>query len=40
MVRSIISDNSRPESFWRKALKIVVHILNRVPSKVDTNDPL
>ena len=33
MVRSMISHSSLPESLWGEALKTVVYILNRVPSK-------
>jgi hypothetical protein len=33
MVRSMISYSTLPISLWMEALKTVVHILNRVPSK-------
>jgi hypothetical protein len=33
MVRSVLSYSTLPISLWMEALKIVVHILNRVPSK-------
>ncbi|XP_042521272.1 uncharacterized protein LOC122094734 [Macadamia integrifolia] len=33
MVRSMMSNSSLPEFLWSKVLKIVVYILNRVPSK-------
>ena len=33
MVRGMISHPSFPESLWGEALKTVVYILNRVPSK-------
>jgi hypothetical protein len=33
MVRSMLSYSMLPISLWMEALKIVVHILNRVPSK-------
>ena len=33
MVRSMIANSSLPEFLWTEALKTVVHILNRVPSK-------
>ena len=33
MVRSMISYSTLPISLWMEALKITVHILNRVPSK-------
>ena len=39
MVRSMISPSSLPELFWGGALKIVVYILNRVPSKAVTQTP-
>ena len=34
MVRSMISYSTLPISLWMEALKTVIHILNRVPSKV------
>jgi hypothetical protein len=34
MVRSILSYSTLPISLWMDALKTVVHILNRVPSKL------
>ena len=33
MVRSMISYSTLPISLWMEALKTVIHILNRVPSK-------
>jgi hypothetical protein len=33
MVRSILSYSTLPISLWIEALKMIVHILNRVPSK-------
>ena len=33
MVRSMMSNSTLPKFLWGEALKIVVHILNRVPSK-------
>jgi hypothetical protein len=33
MVRSMLSYSTLPISLWMEALKIIVHILNRVPSK-------
>ena len=33
MVRSMISYSTLPMSLWMEALKIAIHILNRVPSK-------
>ena len=38
-VRSMISHSSIPKSLWRGTLKILVHILNRVPSKVVVKTP-
>ena len=34
MVRSMISNSNFPLSLWSEALKTVVYILNRVPSKI------
>ena len=34
MVRSILSHNNVPKSLWMYSLKIVVYLLNNVPSKV------
>ena len=39
MVRSMISHSSLPELFWGEALKTVVYILNRVPSKAVEKTP-
>ena len=39
MVRSMISHSSLPESLWGEALKTVVCILNRVPSKAVAKTP-
>jgi hypothetical protein len=33
MVRSMLNYSTLPISLWMEALKIVVHILNRVPNK-------
>ncbi|GJS11813.1 putative RNA-directed DNA polymerase [Tanacetum coccineum] len=33
MVRSMLANSNLPKFLWTEALKIVVHILNRVPSK-------
>jgi hypothetical protein len=33
MVRSMLSYSNLPVKLWMKALKTVMHILNRVPSK-------
>jgi hypothetical protein len=34
MVRSMLSYSTLPIGLWMEALKIVIHILNRVPSKL------
>ena len=34
MVRSMLSNSTLPLSLWMYALKIVVYLFNRVPSKV------
>ncbi|KAL6340525.1 hypothetical protein AAG906_010433 [Vitis piasezkii] len=39
MVRSMMSNSTLPKFLWGEALKTVVHILNRVPSKVLPNTP-
>ncbi|KAM1777899.1 hypothetical protein ACFX11_044504 [Malus domestica] len=39
MVRSMISNSSLPLSMWSEALKTVVYVLNRVPSKVVPKTP-
>ena len=39
MVRSLISHSSLPQSLWGEALKTIVYILNRVPSKVVDKTP-
>jgi hypothetical protein len=39
MVRSMLSYFMLPISFWMEALKTVVHILNRVPSKSVAKTP-
>jgi len=39
MTRSMISHSSLPESLWGEALKTVVYILNRVPSKAVNKTP-
>jgi hypothetical protein len=39
MVRSILSYSTLPISLWMEALKTVVHILNRVPSKSVSKTP-
>ena len=38
-MRSLISHSSLPESLWGEALKTIVYILNRVPSKVLAKTP-
>jgi hypothetical protein len=39
MVRSMLSYSTLPNSLWMEALKTVVHILNRVPSKSVAKTP-
>ncbi|RVW86797.1 Retrovirus-related Pol polyprotein from transposon TNT 1-94 [Vitis vinifera] len=39
MVRSMMSNSTLPEFLWGDALKTVVHILNRVPSKAVPKTP-
>ena len=39
MVRSMMSYSTLPISFWGYALKIIVHILNLLPSKLVPNTP-
>ena len=39
MVRSMMSNSTLPEFLWGEALKTIVHILNRVPSKVVPKTP-
>ncbi|XP_075076904.1 uncharacterized protein LOC142163508 [Nicotiana tabacum] len=39
MVRSMISNSSLPKSLWMYALKTVVYLLNRVPSKAVPKTP-
>ena len=39
MVRSMHSNSKLPESLWIEALKMVVYILNRVPTKVVPKTP-
>jgi hypothetical protein len=39
MVRSMLSYSTLPINFWMEALKTVVHILNRVPSKSVAKTP-
>ncbi|RVW74575.1 Copia protein [Vitis vinifera] len=39
MVRSMISHSTLPESLWGEAVKTVVYILNRVPSKAVAKTP-
>ena len=39
MVCSMLSSSKLPRSLWTKALKIVVYILNRVPTKAVTKTP-
>ena len=39
MVRSMISHSTLPASLWGKALKTVVYILNRVPTKATDKTP-
>ena len=40
MVRSMISHSNLPKSLWGEALKTAVYILNRVPTKATTKNPL
>ena len=40
MVRSMMSYSSVPISLWGEALKTVMYILNRVPSKAVPKTPL
>ena len=37
MVRSMLSDSTLPVSLWMYALKTVMYLLNRIPSKVVPN---
>ena len=39
MVRSMLSNSSLPVSLWMYALKTVMYLLNRVPSKVVQKTP-
>jgi hypothetical protein len=39
MVRSMLSYSTLPIGLWMEALKIVIHILNRVPSKSVSKTP-
>jgi hypothetical protein len=39
MVRSMLSYSDLPVELWMEALKIVVHILNRVPNKSVPKSP-
>ena len=39
MVKSMLSNFSLPISFWMEALKTVVYLLNRVPSKAVPKTP-
>ena len=39
MVGSMIAHTTLPESLWSKALKTIVYLLNRVPSKTVTKTP-
>ena len=39
MVRSMMSNSSLPKSLWMYALKIVVYLLNRIPSKAIPKTP-
>jgi len=38
MVTSMLSNSSLPVSLWMYALKIVMYLLNRVPSKAVSKD--
>ena len=38
-MRSMINHSSLSQSLWREAIKTVVYILNRVPSKTVTQTP-
>ena len=39
MVRRMMSNSNLPKFLWGETLKTVVHILNRVPSKVVPKTP-
>lgn len=39
MVRSMLSNSNLPKSLWDEALKTIVYILNRVPTKVVPKTP-
>ena len=39
MVRSMLSSSKLPKSLWTEALKMVVYILNRVPTKAVSKTP-
>ena len=39
MVRSMLNTSSLPKSLWMYALKTVVYLLNKVPSKVVPKTP-
>lgn len=39
MVRSMVSHSSLLESLWGDALKTIIYIFNRVPSKAVANTP-
>ena len=39
MIRSMLSNSKLPRSLWNEALKTVVYILNRVPTKAVPKTP-
>ena len=39
MVRRMMNNSDLPLSLWSEALKIVVYILNRIPSKIVSKTP-
>jgi len=39
MVRSMLSNSNHPKSLWAEALKTIVYILNRVPTKAVPKTP-
>ena len=39
MVRNMLSNSSLPISLWMEALKAVVYLLNRVPTKIAPKTP-
>jgi len=39
MVRSMLNNSNLPKSLWAEALKTILYILNRVPTKVVPKTP-